>query len=124
MSPAHGDGGPADWLAAVAAGDSRALGEVSRRAAGNIEDSGLDMRTHALVRLAARLAAGEPGACCEAEVGTALDHGVTPVEVAGVLVTLAPTVGATRLTAAARAVLDAIDRANAGVPAVAHQEQA
>jgi hypothetical protein len=46
---------------------------------------GLDARTHALVRLAALVATHEPQASCDQAVATALDHGVTCDEVAGVL---------------------------------------
>jgi len=53
--------------------------------AGGIERSGLDPRTHALVRLAALAAAGEPQDACDRAVATALDRGVTPDEIAGVL---------------------------------------
>jgi alkylhydroperoxidase/carboxymuconolactone decarboxylase family protein YurZ len=50
-----------------------------------IEKSGLDSRTHALVRLAALVAAGESQASCDQAVAAALDHGVTLAEIAGVL---------------------------------------
>jgi len=54
-----------------------------------IEKSGLDPRTHALVRLAALVAAGETQASCDQAVAAALDHGVTRDEIAGVLVAAA-----------------------------------
>jgi alkylhydroperoxidase/carboxymuconolactone decarboxylase family protein YurZ len=73
--------------------------------AANINLSGLDIRTHALVRLAALVAAGESRdpiwEACEA----ALDRGVTGAEIAGVLVALLPALGADRIAAAAAIVL-------------------
>jgi alkylhydroperoxidase/carboxymuconolactone decarboxylase family protein YurZ len=53
--------------------------------AGDIGKSGLDARTHALVCLAALVAAGESQDACDRAVATALDRGVTPDEIAGVL---------------------------------------
>jgi alkylhydroperoxidase/carboxymuconolactone decarboxylase family protein YurZ len=51
---------------------------------------GLDARTHALVRLAALVATGEPQPSCGHAVATALDHGVTRDEIAGVLAVVLP----------------------------------
>jgi alkylhydroperoxidase/carboxymuconolactone decarboxylase family protein YurZ len=79
-----------------------------------IEKSGLDSRTHALVRLAALVAAGESQAFYDQAVATALDQGVTLAEIAGVLVALVPTAGPARLTAAEPAIQGAIDRVTAG----------
>jgi alkylhydroperoxidase/carboxymuconolactone decarboxylase family protein YurZ len=71
--------------------------------AGHAGRAGLDARTHALVRLAALVAAGESEASCDQAVATALDHGVTQDEIAGVLA-LVPGAGAARLPAAGPAV--------------------
>jgi 4-carboxymuconolactone decarboxylase len=101
---------PAAWLAGLAASDRAILESASGSAADNIEESGLDVRTHALVRLAALVAAGEPAASYDHYVATALDHGVTPDEIVGVLVALAPTAGAARVAAAVPALQAAIDR--------------
>ena len=80
----------------------------------DVEKSGLDSRTHALVRLAALVAASESPASCDQAVATALDHGVTLEEIAGLLVALVPTAGAARVTAAEPAIRGTIDRATAG----------
>jgi alkylhydroperoxidase/carboxymuconolactone decarboxylase family protein YurZ len=109
MSPPHRadfDG----WLAAAAAGDRAVFDQSGGSAATNIEESGLDVRTHALVRLAALVTASDPVAAYDQYVDVALDHGVTPPEIVGVLVALIPAVGAARVTVAARAVLDVLDR--------------
>ena len=71
---------------------------------------GLDARTDALVRLAALAAADEPQAGYDQAVATALDHGVTRDEIAGVLVALLPSPDAARHTAAGPAILGAINR--------------
>jgi alkylhydroperoxidase/carboxymuconolactone decarboxylase family protein YurZ len=70
---------------------------------------GLDMRTHALVRLAALVTADEPQAGYDQAVATALDHGVTRDEIAGMLVALRP-----GQATAGPAILGAIDRTVAG----------
>ncbi len=53
--------------------------------AGNVGEPGLDVRTRALVRLAALVAADESRAAYDQAIATALDHGVTLDEIAGVL---------------------------------------
>lgn len=67
----------------------------------NIEDSGLDPKVHALVRIAALVAIDAPPASYVWQVGLALESGVTPDEILGVLIALAPTVGMARVVAAA-----------------------
>jgi alkylhydroperoxidase/carboxymuconolactone decarboxylase family protein YurZ len=107
----------AEWLASVAEGDPVVLASATCPKDDNIEESGLDVRTHAMVCLAALVAAGESGSAYDEHIAIALDHGVTLGEVAGVLVALLPTAGAARVTAAAPAILAAIDRAAADVHA-------
>ena len=113
MSLRPGRAALAGWLASVAAGDPASLEPATCPEADNIDKSGLDVRTHALVRLAALVAADGSPAAYDQAIATALDHGVTLDEIAGVLVALLPTAGAARLTAAAPAILGAIDRAAA-----------
>jgi 4-carboxymuconolactone decarboxylase len=67
----------------------------------NVEDSGLDPKTHALVRIAALVATDAAPASYMWQVGVALESGVTPEEILGVLIALAPTVGMARVVAAA-----------------------
>ena len=118
MSRPAESAGLAEWLAGVAAGDPAILAATpSRPGDDNIEESGLDVRTHAMVRLAALAAAGERGTAYDQHVATALDHGVTPDEIAGVLVALLPTAGAGRVTAAAPAICAAIERLTGDVRA-------
>ncbi len=119
MSRPPGRAAFAQWLARLAADGVAADGTAARRpeagtADDSIEQSGLDARTHALVRLAATVAAGEPGQEYDHDVAAALDQGVTAEEMTGVLVALLPRVGAARVCAAAPVLLSAIDRVTAG----------
>jgi len=57
-------------------------------------------------------------------VTTALEHGVTLDEIAGVLIALLPALGTAHVTAAAAAVLGAVGRVTAGLPAAPKPEQA
>ena len=115
----------AEWLAGAAAGDPAVLQPALGTAADNIDESGLDVRTHALVRLAGLVAAGDSAETVyDQRVTTALDHGVTLDEIAGVLIALLPALGSARVTAAAAAVLGAVGRVTAGPPAAPRPEHA
>ena len=116
--------GFAEWLARAAAGEPAIVEPAGGSADDNIEESGLDVRSHALVGLAALVAAGEPGTRYDQHVATALDHGVTPDEIVGVLIALRPTVGAARVSQAARAVFGAVGRVAADIPAGHQAKQA
>jgi alkylhydroperoxidase/carboxymuconolactone decarboxylase family protein YurZ len=116
MNHRRGRAGSAEWLASITAQEGASGGTAADAAAGNIEESGLDARTHALVRLAALIAAGMPGTDYDRHISTALDCGVTPDEVVGVLVALLPTVGTAQVNTAAHAVRAAIDRVAADMP--------
>jgi alkylhydroperoxidase/carboxymuconolactone decarboxylase family protein YurZ len=102
-------GGPAggwrQWLAGAAASDPDVLTHATGPEAGTIDLSGLDIRTHALVRLAALVAAGESRDPIRSACETALDRGVTGAEITGMLVALLPALGADRIAAAAHTVL-------------------
>jgi 4-carboxymuconolactone decarboxylase len=125
VSRRRGQVGSAEWLAGAAAGDPAILQRALGTAADNIDESGLDVRTHALVRLAGLVAAGDCGETAyDQRVMTALDHGVTLDEIAGVLIALLPTLGTARVTAAAAAVLGAIGRLTAGIPTAPKPKQA
>ena len=95
-----------------------------RPEASNIDESGLDVRTYALVCLAAVVAAGASGEGYDRHVAAALDQGVTLDEIIGVLVALLPTVGVSRVTEAAPDIFGAIRRATAGLPAAQRSGQA
>jgi 4-carboxymuconolactone decarboxylase len=106
----------ADWLAAAATGGPEIGAAADGSPAGNIDDSGLDARTHALVRLAAMVGDGQRPAAYEELVATALDYGVTAEEITGLLVALLPILGPARISDVAPHVIGAIDRATADIP--------
>ncbi|HMG29884.1 MAG TPA: carboxymuconolactone decarboxylase family protein [Jiangellaceae bacterium] len=67
----------------------------------NVESSGLDPKTHALVRLGALLALDAAPASYQWVVGAAFASGATLEEIVGVLIAVAPTVGVARVVSAA-----------------------
>jgi alkylhydroperoxidase/carboxymuconolactone decarboxylase family protein YurZ len=74
----------------------------------NVEESGLDPRTHALVRIASLVAVGAPAASFAWQVSMAREAGATDDEIAGVLVAVGPTAGTPRVVAAAPHVAQAL----------------
>src|SRR5690348_13811309 len=107
----------AEWLAGVAAGRPAVPVPGIRPEADNIDESGLDVRSYALVRLASLVTAGAPGEEYDRHIAAALGQGVTLDEIIGVLVALLPTVGVTRITEAAPDIFGAITRVAAAPPA-------
>lgn len=67
----------------------------------NLATSGLDPRTYSLVRIAALVAMDAAPASYVWNVAIALENGVKPEEMIGVLVALAPSVGLARIVSAA-----------------------
>ena len=112
-----GQAGLAEWLAGVAAGRPAVPPPGIGPEADYIDESGLDVRTYALVRLASVVTAGESGAGYDRHVAAALDQGVTLDEIIGVLVALLPTVGVSRVTEIAPDIFGAISRVATGLPA-------
>jgi alkylhydroperoxidase/carboxymuconolactone decarboxylase family protein YurZ len=96
------------WLARAAIHDPASAEPTLDPSAGDLGEPGLDARTHAMVRLAGLLAAGEreePWTAAEQHIAAALDTGVTLSEIVGVLVAMLPTAGMARVAAAAQAAL-------------------
>lgn len=116
LSSHNGQASLAEWLAGVAAGRPAVPAPGIGPEADNIDESGLDVRTYALVRLAAVVAAGKSGQGYDRHVAAALDQGVTQGEIIGVLVALLPAVGVPRVTEAAPDIFGAIGRVAAGLP--------
>jgi alkylhydroperoxidase/carboxymuconolactone decarboxylase family protein YurZ len=112
-----------EWLAGVAAGGPAVPAPGSGPEADNIDESGLDVRSYALVRLASLMTAGVPGEGYDRHIAAALDRGVTLDEIIGVLVALLPTVGVARVAEAAPDVFGAISRVAAGLPAAQRSGQ-
>ena len=88
-------------LAELALGNPELLGESLELRAGLQRKSGLDPRTFALVKVAALMALDAPPASYLFQVGTALEAGVTPQDLIGVLHAIAPQIGGPKVVAAA-----------------------
>ena len=122
VSNHNGDTGLTDWLAGVAAGGP-AIPAPGIGLDDNIDESGLDVRTHALVRLAALVGAGESAAAYDRHIAAAVNHSVTPNKIINILITLLPTMNTSRINEAAPAVLGAIGRVAADLPAAPRSAQ-
>jgi 4-carboxymuconolactone decarboxylase len=90
-----------DVIAGVAQHDADALEGLFKARLDNLEASGLDPKTYSLANIAALIAADAAPASYVFQVAFALDAGVTPEEILGLLVALNPTVGNVRIVAAA-----------------------
>src|SRR5262245_24794575 len=91
----------ADTLRGLALGETSVIEGLLGMQRENLEDSGLEPRAYAMVKLAALVALGGSPPSFMAQVSFALRVGVTPDEVLGVLVAAAPQVGIPRIVAAA-----------------------
>jgi alkylhydroperoxidase/carboxymuconolactone decarboxylase family protein YurZ len=90
-----------ELLRRLAVNDEAALQAVLQMSVADDGVSGLDARTHALVRLAGLVALQSAPQCYEWGVAAALTAGATEAEVVGVVVALAPIVGVARVDRAA-----------------------
>jgi 4-carboxymuconolactone decarboxylase len=72
------------------------------------EATGLDGRSFALVKIAALIALDAPPASYAWQIANALEEGVTPEEILGVLRAVAPQVGGPRVIAAAPEIMLAL----------------
>jgi 4-carboxymuconolactone decarboxylase len=88
-------------LAGLSMGDPDLLAEGLELRAEWKRRSGLTASTYALVKIAALIAVDAPPASYLWQVGAAIDEGVSPVDILGVLVAIAPQVGGPRIVAAA-----------------------
>lgn len=76
---------------------------------GEVEGSGLDLKSSALVRLGALVASDAPWICYQREVQWALAAGATAGEIVGTLMAVAPITGVARVLAAAPEFAMALD---------------
>ena len=90
-----------ELLTALALGDPDLLAEGLELRAQWKERSGLDPRAYALVKVAALIALDAPPASYLWQVGNAVEAGVTPEDLIGVLIAVAPQVGGPKVVAAA-----------------------
>lgn len=98
----------AEALSGLAMGDLDALGEALEMREEARENTGLDARSYALVKIAALVALDSPPASYLWQVSNAIDAGVTPKDILGVLRAVAPQVGGPRAIAAAPEIMVAL----------------
>jgi 4-carboxymuconolactone decarboxylase len=94
-------GSTSDVFIGVAQHDASALETLFQARLDNLEASGLDPKTYSLANIAALIAADAAPASYVFQVAFALEVGVTPEEILGLLVALNPTVGNIRIVSAA-----------------------
>jgi 4-carboxymuconolactone decarboxylase len=97
-----------DTLRSLAMNDEGFIERVLAMQLANIDASGLDPRTHALVRLGALVGMDAAPASYQWSASMALAAGATVDEIVGVLIAVAPTVGLARVVSAAPEVALAI----------------
>lgn len=88
-------------LSGLAVGDGKFLEEAMGLREAQLERTGLDSRTFALVKIAALIAMDAPPASYAWQVSNALADGATPEDILDVLKAVAPQVGGPRVIAAA-----------------------
>ena len=95
-------------LSGISTGDADVLETVIGLREANREGSGLDPRTFGLVKIAALIALDAPPASYAWQVAAAVEEGVTPEDILGVLRAVAPQVGGPRVMAAAPEIMLAL----------------
>jgi 4-carboxymuconolactone decarboxylase len=95
-------------LTGLSQGDIDVLGEALELREAAQEQSGLDARSFALVKLATLIAMDAPPASYLWQVSNAIAAGVRPQEIVGVLRAVAPQVGGPRVIAAAPEIMVAL----------------
>ncbi len=95
-------------LTGISVGDASVLDTaIGMRELGR-EVTGLDARTYALVKIAALIALDAPPVSYAWQIGNALDEGVTPEDILGVLRAVAFQVGGPKVVAAAPEIMLAL----------------
>jgi 4-carboxymuconolactone decarboxylase len=97
-----------ETLSGVATGDVSLLEEALGLREAQLERTGLDPRTFALVKIAALIALDAPPASYAWQVSNALSEGATPEDILAVLRAVAPQVGGPRVVAAAPEIMVAL----------------
>ena len=92
-------------LSGISSGSTDGLETAMGLREADREFSGLDPRTFALVKIAALIALDAPPASYAWQMGNAIEEGVTPEEIVGVLRAVAPQVGGPRTVAAAAEIM-------------------
>jgi len=97
-----------DMLAGLSTGDAQVLETAIGLREAQMDASGLDAKTFALVKVAALIAVDAPPASYAWQVSNALDDGATPEEILGVLIAVASQVGLPKVIAAAPEIMLAL----------------
>jgi alkylhydroperoxidase/carboxymuconolactone decarboxylase family protein YurZ len=98
----------ADALEQLATAEQQIIESLLAMQLQNLQNSGLDPRTYSLTKIAALIALDAPPASFVAQVAFATEAGVTPEEILGVLIAVAPQVGIPKVVAAAPEVMLAL----------------
>jgi 4-carboxymuconolactone decarboxylase len=97
-----------ETLSGISTGDVTLLGEALGLREAQLERTGLDARTFALVKIAALIALDAPPASYAWQVANALEDGASPEDILAVLRAVAPQVGGPRVVAAAPEIMVAL----------------
>jgi alkylhydroperoxidase/carboxymuconolactone decarboxylase family protein YurZ len=92
-------------LSGISSGSTDVLEAALGLREADLKFSGLDPRAFALVKIAALIALDAPPASYAWQIGNALEDGVTPEDIVGVLRAVAPQVGGPRTVAAAAEIM-------------------
>lgn len=88
-------------LAGISAGDMNFIEDAVGLRERELEVTGLDPRAFALVKVSSLIALDAPPASYAWQIANALEEGVTPEDLVGTLIAVAPQVGGPRTIAAA-----------------------
>jgi alkylhydroperoxidase/carboxymuconolactone decarboxylase family protein YurZ len=97
-----------ETLKGISAGDLNLLETAVGLREAQLDRTGLDARTFALVKIAALIALDAPPASYAWQITNALEDGASPEDILGVLRAVAPQVGGPRVVAAAPELLLAL----------------
>ena len=98
-----------DTLRGISVGDTSLLERLLSMQLENLEASGLDPRSYAMVKIATLIAVDAPPASYVAQLAFAHEAGLTAEEIIGVLVAAAPQVGIPKVVAAAPEIMLALE---------------
>jgi alkylhydroperoxidase/carboxymuconolactone decarboxylase family protein YurZ len=98
-----------DTLRGISVGDTPLLERLLSMQLENLEASGLDPRSYAMVKIATLIAVDAPPASYVAQLAFAHEAGLTAEEIIGVLVAAAPQVGIPKVVAAAPEIMLALE---------------
>jgi alkylhydroperoxidase/carboxymuconolactone decarboxylase family protein YurZ len=98
-----------ETLRGISVGDAPLLERLLNMQLENLEASGLDPRSYAMVKIATLIAVDAPPASYVAQLAFAHEAGLTTEEIIGVLVAAAPQVGIPKVVAAAPEIMLALE---------------